>query len=77
MLLSTPLFFALLSFASASALERRAVAFFAPNANGGSQLDDTGNGLGEPLNVRLCRYVHNYLWMLMLISINSRSSSLA
>ena len=34
-----------------SPLEKRAVDFFAPIANGGSELDDAGNGLGEPLNV--------------------------
>ncbi|KAF5355290.1 hypothetical protein D9758_006107 [Tetrapyrgos nigripes] len=30
---------------------RQAVDFFDPRQNGGSMLDDTGNGLGEPLNV--------------------------
>lgn len=30
-----------------------AVAFFAPNANGGSELDDAGSDVGEPLNVGL------------------------
>jgi len=35
----------------ASDLQRRAVAFVAPAQGGGSQLDDAGNGLGEPLNV--------------------------
>ncbi|KAI0031771.1 hypothetical protein K488DRAFT_51357 [Vararia minispora EC-137] len=30
---------------------RRATAFFAPNAGGGSNLDNAGNGFGEPLNV--------------------------
>lgn len=34
-------------------LEKRAVAYFNPLDGGGSLLDDTGNGLGEPLNVRL------------------------
>lgn len=48
-----PLFFAVFAFVSASALERRAIAFFAPNANGGTELDDAGGGLGEPLNVSL------------------------
>lgn len=48
-----PLFFAVFVFVSASALERRAIAFFAPNANGGTELDDAGGGLGEPLNVSL------------------------
>lgn len=46
-----PFFVAVLAFVSASALERRATAFFAPNANGGTELDDAGGGLGEPLNV--------------------------
>ncbi|KAF8504236.1 hypothetical protein BU17DRAFT_58249 [Hysterangium stoloniferum] len=32
-------------------LHSRAVAFVVPADNGGSQLDDAGNGLGEPLNV--------------------------
>lgn len=37
---------------SASAVHaKRAVAFFSPNANGGSELDNVGGGLGEPLNV--------------------------
>ncbi|KAA1471724.1 hypothetical protein DENSPDRAFT_837784 [Dentipellis sp. KUC8613] len=30
---------------------KRATAFFDPTANGGSLLDDAGDGLGEPLNV--------------------------
>ena len=34
-------------------LQKRAVAYFDPLAGGGSMLDSTGNGLGEPLNVRL------------------------
>lgn len=48
-----PLLAAVLAFVSASAIERRATAFFAPNANGGSELDNAGGGLGEPLNVSL------------------------
>lgn len=39
--------------ASARSLQKRAVAFFNPVDGGGSMLDDTGNGLGEPLNVSL------------------------
>ncbi|KIJ39931.1 hypothetical protein M422DRAFT_60668 [Sphaerobolus stellatus SS14] len=35
----------------ASDLQRRALAFADPAKGGGSQLDDAGNGLGEPLNV--------------------------
>lgn len=31
----------------------RAVAYYDPNANGGSMLDDAGSGGGEPLNVSL------------------------
>lgn len=32
---------------------RRSVAYYNPTAGGGSMLDDAGDGLGEPLNVRL------------------------
>ena len=39
--------------ANAGALDKRAVAFFDPNTNGGSELDSVGGGLGEPLNVRI------------------------
>lgn len=38
-------------FAPAVLASPSASAFFAPTAGGGSWLDDTGNGLGEPLNV--------------------------
>jgi hypothetical protein len=31
---------------------RRSVAYYNPTAGGGSMLDDAGDGLGEPLNVR-------------------------
>lgn len=34
-------------------LVERAVAYYDPNANGGSMLDDAGSGGGEPLNVSL------------------------
>lgn len=39
--------------AAASVLDKRAVAYYAPIAGGGSELDNTNNGLGEPLNVGL------------------------
>ncbi|KAL0956062.1 hypothetical protein HGRIS_002231 [Hohenbuehelia grisea] len=35
----------------ANPLSKRAVGFIDPRKDGGSLLDDTGNGLGEPLNV--------------------------
>lgn len=38
-------------FAPAVLASPSATALFAPTAGGGSWLDDTGNGLGEPLNV--------------------------
>lgn len=37
--------------ATPSPTRRAAVPFFTPAAGGGSQLDDAGNGLGEPMNV--------------------------
>ncbi|EIW82997.1 hypothetical protein CONPUDRAFT_88997 [Coniophora puteana RWD-64-598 SS2] len=43
-----------LSFAiqlSAAIIKRQGVAYYDPNANGGSMLDNAGDGLGEPLNV--------------------------
>jgi len=43
--------FALSIPAENSGLARRAEAFVSPAQGGGSQLDDAGNGLGEPLNV--------------------------
>ncbi|TFY65738.1 hypothetical protein EVG20_g5357 [Dentipellis fragilis] len=46
-------FFALLCAQTAFGLtcSKRATDFFNPTTNGGSLLDDAGNGLGEPLNV--------------------------
>lgn len=35
----------------ASHVSKRAVSFFAPIAGGGSELDDAGSGVGEPMNV--------------------------
>ncbi|KAF7980776.1 hypothetical protein HWV62_36833 [Athelia sp. TMB] len=46
--------FALISQASlslAAIIQKRAVAYYDPTANGGSMLDNAGGGLGEPLNV--------------------------
>jgi len=43
-----------LSFAiqlSAAIIKRQGVAYYNPNVNGGSMLDNAGDGLGEPLNV--------------------------
>lgn len=34
-----------------SPLQVRGVAYYDPTANGGSMLDNAGDGLGEPLNV--------------------------
>ncbi|EPQ57332.1 hypothetical protein GLOTRDRAFT_120553 [Gloeophyllum trabeum ATCC 11539] len=52
MLPTTLLAFALsLHSISALSLQRRAVEFYDPAAVGGSMVDSTGNGLGEPLNV--------------------------
>ena len=59
MLASIPFFSALLSLVGTSSLEKRAVAFFAPNANGGTELDDAGDGLGEPLNVSTSLFLHD------------------
>ena len=43
---------ALLSFFGlGSALQVRSVDYYDPTANGGSMLDDAGDGYGEPLNV--------------------------
>ncbi|KZT18505.1 hypothetical protein NEOLEDRAFT_1184215 [Neolentinus lepideus HHB14362 ss-1] len=42
---------ALFPFALATPLAKRAVAYYAPSAGGGSELDDAGSGGGEPLNV--------------------------
>ena len=49
----TSLALSLAQVASATPLEKRAVAYYDPNANGGSMLDSVGGGLGEPLNVRI------------------------
>ena len=47
------LFFgATLAFARPSSVDAD-VAFFDPTANGGSWLDNAGDGFGEPLNVRV------------------------
>ena len=40
------------TFLGASAVQAASVAFFNPTDNGGSWLDNAGDGLGEPLNVR-------------------------
>ncbi|EPQ57667.1 hypothetical protein GLOTRDRAFT_99489 [Gloeophyllum trabeum ATCC 11539] len=37
--------------ASALTLQKRAVDFYAPTAGGGSELDNAGDGYGEPLNI--------------------------
>ncbi|KAF8891666.1 hypothetical protein BD779DRAFT_1437514 [Infundibulicybe gibba] len=37
--------------ATALSMQKRATDFFNPALNGGSMLDDAGNGLGEPMNV--------------------------
>ncbi|KZT18150.1 hypothetical protein NEOLEDRAFT_1143771 [Neolentinus lepideus HHB14362 ss-1] len=42
---------ALVPFAFATPLAKRAVAYYAPTAGGGSELDNAGSGGGEPLNV--------------------------
>ncbi|KDQ49382.1 hypothetical protein JAAARDRAFT_714997 [Jaapia argillacea MUCL 33604] len=34
----------------ANPIEKRAAAYYNPNINGGSELDNAGDGLGEPLN---------------------------
>ncbi|TFK53859.1 hypothetical protein OE88DRAFT_1710972 [Heliocybe sulcata] len=39
------------SLASATPLQKRAAAYYAPSAGGGSELDNAGDGYGEPLNV--------------------------
>lgn len=39
-------------FGLGSALYVRSVAYYDPAAGGGSMLDNAGDGLGEPLNVR-------------------------
>ncbi|KAJ3882239.1 hypothetical protein F5051DRAFT_458315 [Lentinula edodes] len=44
-------FVAVLPCALSLVTPRQGVDFFNPTANGGSLLDDAGNGLGEPLNV--------------------------
>ncbi|TFK54099.1 hypothetical protein OE88DRAFT_1625399 [Heliocybe sulcata] len=44
-------FVLLAGLARAATLQRRAVDFYNPAANGGSMLDSVGGGLGEPLNV--------------------------
>jgi len=46
-------FFAAPAFAGviANGMQKRAVAYYDPTANGGSMLDNAGDGLGEPLNV--------------------------
>ncbi|KAJ4490367.1 hypothetical protein J3R30DRAFT_71707 [Lentinula aciculospora] len=44
-------FIAVLPYALSLATPRQAVDFFDPTLNGGSMLDDAGDGLGEPLNV--------------------------
>ncbi|KAJ3893800.1 hypothetical protein GG344DRAFT_74615 [Lentinula edodes] len=44
-------FVAVLPCALSLVTPRQGVDFFDPTANGGSLLDDAGNGLGEPLNV--------------------------
>lgn len=43
----------LLGSTGASTVSKRADAFANPADGGGTMLTDTGNGLGEPLNVRL------------------------
>lgn len=39
--------------ALALTLEKRAAAYFDPNANGGSMLNNANDGFGEPLNVSI------------------------
>ncbi len=48
--LLVPLFVS--SVALAAAINKRAAPFFDPVLGGGSMFIDTGNGLGEPMNVR-------------------------
>ncbi|KAF7976859.1 hypothetical protein HWV62_5576 [Athelia sp. TMB] len=47
----TFVFAAQVSLSLASTVQKRAVAYYDPSANGGSMLDNAGGGLGEPLNV--------------------------
>lgn len=53
-------------------LEKRAVAYYAPSANGGSQLDLAAAPLGEPMNVRV---LSSLVGSLMLTYWDCRSSS--
>jgi len=72
-LLSFPLVAFALTVPAANGLARRAVAFVSPAEGGGSQLDNAGNGLGEPLNVCsppgcVCQHNHFPLYFQVIIS---------
>ena len=58
-----PVFFALLAAPFALAAPRGIVGFYDPTSQGGSWLDNAGDGYGEPMNVSRVAYPHDVCLM--------------